>query len=368
MKILVDARTMGSCPSGIGIYLYDFVRELISNRNFDFVLVTDVEESEQIHSLSDRGARCFCYGKRVFRSGSVFSYFRFVERILKAEQPDLFWEPNNLMPVRLRGFQGKIVLTIHDFFPIVKPEYFSGIYQFYFKWGIRKSIKQADAILFNSAETKKQAQELFPSVTAKQNFISYLIVQKPPARCISDDGFFLYIGNLEKRKGTDLLLSAYRKYRQAGGMRPLYLGGNVREADIGKRLQALQTDYPEVRYLGYLGEEKKYDVLSRCHCFLFPSQAEGFGLPPLEALCYQKPVITSDLTIFREILKAPVQTFQLGANAEEQLCSQMLAERYWQVSEEEALRALEYYRGKRLGGQLASFFLELSGGAHEGCI
>ena len=35
MKIAVDARTLGSRPSGVGMYLNDFLKELIKYRTFD---------------------------------------------------------------------------------------------------------------------------------------------------------------------------------------------------------------------------------------------------------------------------------------------------------------------------------------------
>ena len=156
MKIAVDARTLGSCPSGIGIYLYDFIRALAVEKGADnlddvsLVLLTDVAESEQIQHLKAMGMPVVCFGRKVFRSASVYRYFGFIKQFLQREQPDLFWEPNNLIPVRLKGYHGRLVITVHDLFPLTKPEFFQWFYRLYFRSGIRKSIAQADAILFNS--------------------------------------------------------------------------------------------------------------------------------------------------------------------------------------------------------------------------
>lgn len=364
LKIAVDARTMGSRPSGVGMYLFDFVKELISNKSFEFILITDIAESEQICFLKNEGLKIYCYGKKIFRSIGVFSYFRFLNQILLKEQPELFWEPNNLFPFYPKGYKGKVVLTIHDLFPITEPEYFSRVYRLYFKQRIRESIRRADALLFDSSEMKQQALNAFPEIQEKQNFISYLIVRKPPARVISDDGFFLYIGNLERRKGTDLLLAAYQMYCQKKGKKPLYLGGKIREVSIEMQLKKLQEKGLAIHYLGYLDESGKYDLLSRCSCFLFPSYAEGFGIPPLEAISYQKPVIVSNLTIFQEIIRAPLLTFDIKADIEkrvEQLCRHMLAEDYKPISVEESQNALERYRGELLGVKLAAFFSDIVG-------
>ena len=45
MKIAVDARTLGSRPSGVGMYLNDFLKVLMKYREFEFVLLSDVAEA-----------------------------------------------------------------------------------------------------------------------------------------------------------------------------------------------------------------------------------------------------------------------------------------------------------------------------------
>lgn len=368
LKIAVDARTMGFQPSGIGIYLYDFLCELNKQADFEFVLLTDVIESAQIKRVINSGMQVRCFGKRIFRSIEVYRYFRFINKYLQAEQPDLFWEPNNLLPIRLKNYRGKIILTIHDLFPISKPEYFHWIYCQYFKRGIHQTVKDIDAVLFNSRETQEQALSCFPELKKKRLLVSYLIVKKPPSREIRDDGFFLYIGNLEKRKGTDLLLSAYIKYREKGGTLPLYLGGNIREKEIRKQMDVLQSEYNTIHYLGYLSEQKKYDYLASCTCFLFPSRAEGFGIPPLEAYAYKKKVITSNLEIFKETLDDSAKTFDFTDDLDtqiENLANVMLEEERENSPISSGCNILERYSEENLGKTLANFFRQLVENVNE---
>lgn len=49
MKIVVDARVLGENPSGIGIYLYDFIRMLSENKKYELILLTDVKKSEHLY-------------------------------------------------------------------------------------------------------------------------------------------------------------------------------------------------------------------------------------------------------------------------------------------------------------------------------
>lgn len=45
IKIAVDARTLGSRPSGVGMYLNDFLEQLINYDEFEWVLFTDVAKA-----------------------------------------------------------------------------------------------------------------------------------------------------------------------------------------------------------------------------------------------------------------------------------------------------------------------------------
>ena len=133
MKIAVDARTMGSIPSGIGMYTYNFLCEFAKYPELELILISDVDTSEQMQEMKNLGIPVYLYGKQVFRSAEVFRYFTFVKRILNKIQPDIFWEPNNLLPKKIAGYRGKIVLTVHDIFPVTTPQYFGFVYPNYVK-------------------------------------------------------------------------------------------------------------------------------------------------------------------------------------------------------------------------------------------
>jgi glycosyltransferase involved in cell wall biosynthesis len=56
-----------------------------------------------------------------------------------------------------------------------------------------------------------------------------------------------------------------------------------------------------VREAGPLNDQELADLLSGARALLFPSFAEGYGIPLVEALAFGVPVIASDLPVFREI-------------------------------------------------------------------
>ncbi len=153
MKIAVDARTLGSRPSGVGMYLNDFLKVLMKYREFEFVLLSDVAESEYIRYFMEKGIPVITQGKAVYRSAGVYSYFSFIQKQLNEIQPDLFWEVNTIIPIRLKG-NFKTMITIHDMFPIEYVEYFGIVYSLYFKHNLAKTLRNTDMILYNSIQTK----------------------------------------------------------------------------------------------------------------------------------------------------------------------------------------------------------------------
>ena len=64
MKIAVDARTLGSRPSGVGMYLNDFLKQLMKYEDLEFVLISDVAESEYIKSFIKNGIKVYTKGKQ----------------------------------------------------------------------------------------------------------------------------------------------------------------------------------------------------------------------------------------------------------------------------------------------------------------
>ena len=65
-------------------------------------------------------------------------------------------------------------------------------------------------------------------------------------------------------------------------------------ADLGISL-------PNVLFLGYISDAYMKWLMGHTKALLFPSRAEGFGIPPLEALALGRPAIVSDIPVLREI-------------------------------------------------------------------
>ncbi len=360
MKILVDVRSMGTKPSGVGMYLYNFINAMSEKTKIEISLISDIAESNEILTLQKKGLKLFLYGKQIGKSVGLYGYFRFVQKCIHEEKPDIFWEGNNMVPVKIVNPYGKFIVTIYDVFPVSTPEHYSKIYQKYFKWGIHNTLKYVDGIVYDSNDAKKETEKYFPKAKQKKSCVSYIIIDDMPKLQISDKKYFLYMGNLEKRKGTDLLLETYEAYVKEGGERELYLAGKVREDEIQAQLDALLAKTDKAHYLGYITEEEKWKRYAECGCFLFPSMAEGFGMPVLEALNYGKPVIASNLAVFRELEGELVNYFELSQNKKMTVRNMICCMKKFDAPDKgKCLELLKHYKKENLTEEMESFFYRL---------
>lgn len=315
MKLLVDARKMSKNPSGIGMYIYNFIREIVRYSDIEILIITDVIESEEIKSFHLNNIKIYNYGKYVSKTIEVVKYFKYIQKVIDLEKPDLFWEPNNVMAIKLKNKYGKIITTIHDIFPITNPEHHGLIFRNYYKYTLKRSIKNSDILIYVSKETKYEVEKRFNNANRKISHISYNIVNVLPKMTISDKGYFLYIGNIETRKGVDILIQAYDKYIKNNGENKLIIAGAVRDNTLKEMMNKING----IEYVGYVTNYEKAKLMSECTAFIFPSKAEGFGIPPVEAISYCKPLILSNLSIFKEILGENVNYFDINCDKEQQI-------------------------------------------------
>jgi glycosyltransferase involved in cell wall biosynthesis len=117
---------------------------------------------------------------------------------------------------------------------------------------------------------------------------------KKQPRPIKDD-YLLYVGAAYPHKNLEVLAKGYERLREA---RP-----DLKLVVIGKRdywQEKLKRDYPAIIFPGYVPNDKLTAYYQHASLFVFPSLSEGFGLPPLEAMAYGAPVLSSNRTSIPE--------------------------------------------------------------------
>ena len=108
----------------------------------------------------------------------------------------------------------------------------------------------------------------------------------------------LFVGKYEVRKSLDETIEAYFEEFPANGSSDTELWIKADHPVFPARVAQLQAKYahdPRVRFLsGRFSDAQMASLYNRADAFVFPSKAEGFGLPCIEALACGLPVITTD--------------------------------------------------------------------------
>jgi glycosyltransferase involved in cell wall biosynthesis len=124
-----------------------------------------------------------------------------------------------------------------------------------------------------------------------------------PAGLPQDDLF--YVGSVEEKKGASFLLDGYRRLREwMGGCSPKLViaggvGGQAYDLESAVRSRGL---FDHVLRLGAVSNDQKRSLMAGARAFVFPSLYEGFGIPPLEAMCFGTPVVSTRSTSLPEVL------------------------------------------------------------------
>jgi glycosyltransferase involved in cell wall biosynthesis len=121
-----------------------------------------------------------------------------------------------------------------------------------------------------------------------------------------DRPLFLTVGTIEPRKNHALLLDIWETWdEEEDGPRPVLgiVGARGwRNEDLFHRLNTTPLRNRDIFEWPDLSDKAVAALMARANALLFPSFAEGFGLPPVEAAALQTPVISADLPSVRESL------------------------------------------------------------------
>ena len=170
----------------------------------------------------------------------------------------------------------------------------------------RAVLTRADAVVSVSHDLAHYLQDVMkvPNVTVIPNGVDVDLFH-PGSRSGADLALFS-ISRLVPRKNVDVLIAAVEQLAREGAPLSLVIAGTGPEEDKIRRLAEQSSGC--VRFVGFIDEARKREILSDTDVFVQLSTREGLSIAALEALASGVPCVVSDLPGVRE----PVSPGQTG--------------------------------------------------------
>lgn len=215
------------------------------------------------------------------------------------------------------------VVTIHDLIPLVLPAYRGSIqvrmYSRLAAWAAQRAIA---TVADSHASARDIEQQLH--IPREKIHVVHLAANaryQPPSRDELErvrakyklpKQFVLYLGGFDVRKNVARVMETFGRLEigeqglETGDWR-LVIAGKLPATEsaffpnprgLAKELGVLH----QTHFLGFVAEEDKPALYAAARVFLYPSQYEGFGLPPLEAMACGTPVIVSNASSLPEVV------------------------------------------------------------------
>jgi glycosyltransferase involved in cell wall biosynthesis len=209
-----------------------------------------------------------------------------------------------------RPTRGKTILTIHDIRDLY-PQH-ATMNQTFYKTVLRRALQRADHVVTVSETIRSEILDFYPHTpvsvvyngfdvgafagVTQADCATFLAKYKLPRE------FVFAVGHFERRKNYPRLIDAMKLLKQRGLDCPLVIVGNDsgEGAALGRQIEALGLT-GQVTLLTGLSDLEVRCAYMLCSLFVFPSAYEGFGIPILEAMAAKRPMVLSNLPVFREI-------------------------------------------------------------------
>lgn len=318
MRIGIDISKALGPPDGIGRYIAGLLGGLIemaadgalAGHSFHLYALYDAPlEGTAAQALRRRfgalPASFVCEAARAPASGEV----------------DLFHCTTHSVPV---GYDGPLLFTVYDLTFLTLPATHTLANRMHCTRGLARAMARGAALVAISQSTRQELASLLaldaaaipvvtPAVDARFGPREPAVIAAMRARLGLERPYLLSVGTLEPRKNLPRLMEAFAALdAEQTGERVLAIAGasgwrggegSAAPEELASRLGLLDGEGgARVRFLGRVEDDDLPALYAGAELFAYPSLAEGFGLPALEAMACGVPVLVSDRTSLPEVV------------------------------------------------------------------
>jgi len=312
MRIGINALVVGEKKTGIAYYTIELLKELIKYSECTFFI--------------------FVQNKDYFDCISKYTNVKFIEMPISkkgilsrlyAEQIKIpkFSDELSLDLIHSTAFtipvwaKCKNIVTVHDMVYKVYPETLNKNRKWYYNFFFDMCIRKADSTICVSENTRydvlkylkvdpKITHTILEGVDAEKFNISNQTTSiiKRFDMLELPDKYILFVGSIEPRKNLITLIEAYKDLVELIEHKLVIVGAKGwKSSDLYEAINKFNL-INKVIFTGYIEDELMPMIYSKADIFVFPSLYEGFGLPLLEAMACETPVITSNQSCLPEIV------------------------------------------------------------------
>lgn len=217
---------------------------------------------------------------------------------------DVLWAPKQICPLWHIG-KTRIFTTVFDLAYLHFPQTLLTKDKWIMQLLVPLSVKRSTAVFTDSEFIKKDLEKSYRSLKTP---VIAVPLGKPDWSLPADyswnkrKDFLFFPGNLEPRKNLINAIKALEIINALGKSIELQIASpaNWRSGEITEYISRSPIKN-NIKLLGFFPHDKLKEKYLSCKALLYPSLYEGFGLPVLEALAMDCPVLTSRNTVMQEM-------------------------------------------------------------------
>ncbi|MCB4798327.1 glycosyltransferase family 4 protein [Neotamlana laminarinivorans] len=196
------------------------------------------------------------------------------------------------------------VVLLHDVAFLDNPEWFNKKFVAVYKFLMPKILKKSKKIITVSEFSKKRIIHHYSSIDQNKvkviyNGVTYFNGNPQENK---EGRYALVVGSINKRKNHELII---KTFKELGKEFKLILVGNISKS-FNHKIDMLPEN---VKIKSGIDNTELYNLYYHANLVICASLYEGFGLPILEALQFNKKVIASEIDVFKELFKGSVVFF-----------------------------------------------------------
>lgn len=319
LKIFLDATSMTDYPSGVSIYCENLISNLLLDKELYYTILLNkkLKHSPKIKNiLNNNNVELIFTNIPSIGPLRDLKYF-FIKN--KIKECNIYHCLSSYLPFFGTGIFS--IVTIHDLKHLRNKKLINNFFKStYLNIILKRTIKKSHNIISVSKFTSSELidfncdENKINIIGEGVNFGNIDKAKVDQMYNFQKENYIFCVGNNVPNKNYDKIITVFKKI--------LKINNKYKLVIAGKNTKNLKDLLPKeiisnIHLLGFVTDNELHSLYKFAKVFLYPSKYEGFGLPILEAMYFNCPVITSKNTASEEI--SGNASYLIDPNKEEEI-------------------------------------------------